>query len=97
MLNPSTTEVCRKNETAIRNALASVGQERVAEVINVSPSTMSRWVTSDVARVAAILAALGLKAVPTSEPTVDPEKLRSIAMLARDQLNGLIDSGWGGL
>lgn len=81
----SSTDVSRKNETTILKALASAGQARLAELLGVSESRVSRWKSEgDIARTSEMLAHLGLKVVPVTVQCFDPqyvEHLRALAQL----------------
>ena len=80
----SLREIARKNETAILQRLASTGQKTVAEALNVSESTISRWKDGDVERTAMLLAFLDLQLVPTGHVMVDPAWLDAVLRLSHD-------------
>ena len=81
-VSPAIAERARKNTSAILRGLASVGQVRVAEHLNLSESTVSRMKDGELDRLGALLAACGLKVVPQDAQTVDQELLRSLSILA---------------
>lgn len=56
-------ESARKIETLLRNALAEMGQTRVADKMNTSESTISRMKDGDIEKFALFAAALNLKLV----------------------------------
>ena len=76
----------RKNLTAILQRLASVGQVALAEALNVSESTVSRWQAEQAERCAQALAVLGLKVVPIEMRCFDPKQIDAILQLAKTQL-----------
>lgn len=81
--------------TSILKAMASVGQSKVAELIGVSPTTVSRLKDDDLERLAAILAACNLVAHPRSFKSVDPDRLRALTVLAREALDQSPDTQFG--
>jgi len=86
-MNPSSDslrETARKNESAILQRLASAGQKAVADALDVSESTISRWKDGDVQRTAMLLAYLELQLVPTDHVMVDPARHRALMLLAQD-------------
>lgn len=82
--SPTLREQSRKNETAMLQRLAAVGQRPVAEALNVSESTVSRWKDGDLERTALLLAYLGLQIVPTDHMMVDPHWLDAVLRLSHD-------------
>jgi uncharacterized protein (UPF0261 family) len=68
---------------------ARVGQNDVGLAIGIDGSTVSRFMSDekDMARALAILAALGLKVVPTEMQCFPPRKVAILMELARDHLN----------
>lgn len=76
------TQLCRSNETVLRDAIAVVTQARVAEMAGVNASTVSRWVTADLSLAAAYLAAANLRLVPADQPDVTPAEYQALAQLA---------------
>ena len=81
-LSPTIAARARKNFTAMLSALASVSQVRVAELLGVDASTVSRWKESELERFAAFLAATDQKVVPSDSPTVAPDILKAMAKMA---------------
>jgi Bacteriophage CII protein len=79
-------ERARKNHQAILNALASVGQVRLAESMGVSEATVSRWKGEQSEQCARALSALGLKCVPIEMRCFDPKKVDAILELAKSHL-----------
>lgn len=86
----------RKNMTAILEGLRTVGQKTVAELVNESETTISR-AKGDLERCAAIMAAVGLKAVPVDHRTYSEERIKALNVLARIGLDAEYTSEFGGL
>lgn len=78
-LNSSIVARARANEKLLLQSLAARSQVRVAELMGVSESTVSRI---DKAGIAALLAACGLKAVPQEMQCFDPDYIHSLKVLA---------------
>lgn len=79
-----TTDKSRKNETAILKALASLGQARLADLMGVSESLVSRQKSDgQLAKTAEMLAHLGLKVVPAGMKCFDPEYVEHLRALAQ--------------
>ena len=75
-----------RNETAIRQALREVGQNRVAELIGVANSTMADF-KEHIPRFAAMLAACGLRVVPSSNQSYSEEYISALRVLAKAGLH----------
>lgn len=74
----------RKNEAAILKALASFGQARLADLMGVSESLISRQKSDGhLAKTAEMLAHLGLKVVPERMQCFDPEYVEHLRALAQ--------------
>ena len=86
VLCSSIAERSRKNASAILQGLATVGQVRAAELSGLSETKVSRFKTTDLDEVSAILAAAGLKCVPFSMQCFAPEKVQALLTLAKDHL-----------
>ncbi len=81
-------ERSRKNETLILNRLAVVKQSVIAELIGVHETSVNKMKEKgDFARIALILAGLGLKAVPVAMKCYDPVQMDAIFALAKARLN----------
>jgi DNA-binding transcriptional regulator YdaS (Cro superfamily) len=80
---PTPDERARKNLQSIFRALSSVGQARLAEAMNVSEASVSRWKTEQAEHCARALSALGLKVVPIEMRCFDPKKIDAILQLAK--------------
>lgn len=86
-VSQSIEALTRRNHTTILRAMALVSQKRVAELVGVSDTTISRLKDDDLERLAAILAACNLVAQPNSFKSVDPDRLRALTILAREALD----------
>jgi hypothetical protein len=89
-LDSAVLRLAQRNETAIIKALQEVTQARVADLIGVSQSVLSEF-KIHIPRMAAMLAASGLRVVPSSDQFYDEDYIRSLRVLARAG----IDSGGG--
>lgn len=87
------TLLCRENETAMRAAIMSIGQARIAEVTGASESTISRWVTGELQKVAAYLAAANLRPVPADQPDITPAEYQALATLASVRVAKIMSGG----
>ena len=87
-INSSVLRLSQKNETLILRSLDAVTQTRVADLIGVSESVLSEF-KRHIPRMAALMAASGLRVVPSSDQSYDEEFIRSLRVLARAG----IDSG----
>lgn len=72
----------RKNETVLRNRLAEIGQVKVADKLDVSESTVSRWKDQDIERISLYLAALKLKVVPSDAELFDKDEVWAMRILS---------------
>lgn len=88
-LSSAVAERSRKTQTTVLQRLASVGQNNVAEQLQVSESTVSRFVSVDLERACQVFASLGLKVVPQEMQCFEPRKVEIFMELARDHLNHL--------
>ncbi len=75
-------ESARKIETRMRNALAEMGQARVADKMNVSESTISRMKSDDIEKIALFIAALNCNLVSPDQCVISTADLRSLKHLA---------------
>lgn len=85
---PPESTLARKCQSAILRALASVGQKAVGEAVGKSETWVSRWKTDDLETCARLLAACGLKVVPSRNQCFDPEyvgHLRYFAQIGMSQ------------
>ncbi|MFG5779893.1 CII family transcriptional regulator [Comamonas sp. J-3] len=75
-------ESARKIETALRNALADMGQARVADKMNVSESTVSRMKDADIEKFALFVAALNCSVVGKEQRVISASDLQVLKHLA---------------
>lgn len=68
----------RKNYARALQALAQHGQRRVADLLGVHESNVSRWKDGPVENACAFLAACGLKLVPDDAPMVERRHLEAM-------------------
>lgn len=85
-LSAAVAETARKNERAVLHALARISQTRVAESMGVSDSTITRLKDGGIEQAALLLAACGLKVVPTGMRCFREDKVHALLTLARDHL-----------
>lgn len=67
-------------------AFARLSQARIAEQMGASDSTVSRLKDGALEQFCLLLAACGLKAIPTSMKCFSQEKVHALLTLARDHL-----------
>lgn len=89
--SPAIDAIARKSHGAALRGLQRTGQNVVAESLGISASTVSRFCSEHdgLERAIKILAAAGLKVVPTSYQCFEPRKVAILMELARDHLNTL--------
>lgn len=80
-------ETSRKTVQVVLQGLAGASASAVAEAVAVSESTISRFKSEHLPTVAAILAELELKVVPTQYRCYEPSYIEALERLAREQLN----------
>lgn len=111
-MSPSTQALTRRNLTTLLKAIQEIKQTRVAEMSDISETALSRMHVpqgkddrSELERLCAVASACNLVFMPRTYRGVDPDRLRALAILARDSiehearsidLDGA-DSGMGGL
>lgn len=78
-VSPQIAEASRKTERLLLQTLAERSQVKVAELLGVSESTVSRL---DKSSIAAFIAACGLKVVKAEMQCFDPEYIKSLKTLA---------------
>ena len=86
-VKPEIRACTERNLTAILRAFRSVTQAKVAELMGVSPTAVSRMKDSDLPEIAALLAACGLKVVPEAERTYPIARIQALTTLAREALD----------
>lgn len=84
-------ERARKNETLLLQRLASVGQTQLAAAIGVSESTVSRFKDGEFAKIAKLLAALGVKCVSSEYRCVDPKTMDTLLHGHKQWVNSISD------
>lgn len=75
-------ESARKIETLLRNALAEMGQARVADKMNVSESTVSRMKDSDIEKFSVFMAAINVGILPPNFRLISETDLRALKHFA---------------
>ena len=81
-VSPDVRESARKTETTLRNALAEMGQARVADKMNVSESTISRMKDADIEKFALFIAAINCNIVGKDQRVVSASDLQVLKHLA---------------
>lgn len=76
----------RKNHAQILRSLASVGQVNVAKQMDVSEATISRLKDGELAKLATLLAACGLKCVPCTLKCYHAKDIDSLLHFAKQQM-----------
>ena len=84
-----TSELARKNHATVLQCLATASQKRVADVLGVHESTVSRMKGPDaeIETIMRLLAALNLKVVAADEQTFPPGILTALHELAAVAIN----------
>lgn len=72
----------RRNHTLLLRGLAEVSQKKVAELIGVSPATMTDLKTDHLERFCALVAACGLRFSKTTDVTYDESYVGALKTLA---------------
>jgi hypothetical protein len=85
-LDSSVLRLAHKNETAVANAIADVTQARVASLMGLGESTVSEWRKAHLSRMCAMLAACGLRIVPSSARYYSDAHITALKTLARQGL-----------
>ena len=75
------TDRSRKIESTILHALAKVGQAEIAKIMGASESTVSRLKEDKISQFAELLAAAGLKVVPSAYKCIDPAVASAMMLL----------------
>jgi DNA-binding XRE family transcriptional regulator len=88
-ISPEIRRRAQSNLTALLRGMAAVSQKRVAELIGVSPTTMSDIKSDQLERFAALAAACGCKMVPSTHQTHDESYISALKTLAAVGLNGV--------
>ena len=99
-MNEGLLKTARRNHSAILKALAKVGQERIADALGISGSSLSVFKSEHLERLSAVLAACGLKVVLETDESTSADELWALKVLAMKALDRERDnpaSGFGGL
>ena len=72
----------RRNHSLLLRCIAEVSQKRVAALIGVSETTMSDMKNDQLERIAALIAACGLKLTPVTHQTYDESYIGALKTLA---------------
>jgi hypothetical protein len=84
-------ERARKFHALALQRVASVGQTSIAEQLQVSESTVSRFVSADLERACQVMSILGLKVVPIDMKCYPKDQIEAIFTLARASMNRVDD------
>ena len=76
----------RKNLTAILQGISKVGQNTIAETLDLSETKVSRFKSEEAEMVAGILDVIGLKCVPVELQCYKQESIQSILTLAKERM-----------
>ena len=90
-VSPDVRESARKIEQVIRNALAEMGQVRLADKVNTSESTISRWKDSGIDNLALLLAGLRLQVVSADANLIDGHEVKAMSVLALARVQDLVE------
>lgn len=85
-MHENIVKAARKNHTLILSALAKISQERIAELVGCSGSTLSVFKAEHLERLAAVLAACGLKVTAQTDESVSADEIWALRVLASKQL-----------
>jgi len=88
-LSSAAAERSRKFHSLILQKVSQIGQNNIARDLSISESTISRFVSSDIEKLCAVLSVLGLKVVPVEMKCYEPRKIAILMELACDHLNQL--------
>ena len=79
--------VARKSLTLALQALQDPGtQAAIAKAMQCSESTISRLKTDHFGQLCEVLALAGLKVVPSTDVTIDPERIKALCLLLGSQM-----------
>jgi hypothetical protein len=84
-------ERARKFHSLSLQRIATVGQNQIAEQLQVSEATVSRFVGTDLERACHVLSILGLKVVPAEMKCYPKDQIDAIFTLARASMNRVAD------
>ena len=86
-LSAAVAERSRKFATLALQKVQSVGQNQLAQQLQTSESTVSRFVSGDLEKACAVFAALGLKVVPCEMKCYPEDYIGAIFTLAKINMN----------
>lgn len=86
-VSAAVVERARKFHSLALQRVASVGQNEIAEQLQVSEATVSRFVSGDLERACHVISILGLKVVPVDMKCYPKDEIDAIFALARGRLN----------
>jgi transcriptional regulator with XRE-family HTH domain len=90
-MKPEFQARAHKNETLVLHTLQRVTGKAVAEIMEVSETTVSRFKNGELKEWAAFLAALGLKIVPSSLKCYDQKEIEAVLLFARRYMSEMKD------
>ncbi len=85
-LSPAIAENARKNERAILQAFSRLSQSKVAELMGVSDTKVSRYKGPDLEEIGALLAACGLQVVELTAGMYDHDVVAALVTLNKWQM-----------
>lgn len=90
-VSAAVVERARKFHSLALQRVASVGQNEIAEQLQVSEATVSRFVSADLERWCQVMSIIGLKVVPTDMKCYPKDQIEAIFTLARASMNRVDD------
>lgn len=90
-VSAAVVERARKFHSLTLQRVASVGQNEIAEQLQVSEATVSRFVSTDLERWCQVMSIIGLKVVPTDMKCYPKDQIEAIFTLARASMNRVDD------
>lgn len=89
------TPGARKTQGAILRGVASKTQTRIADALEIEPSTLGRWLDKELARFCMVLELAGLKVVAEGTHDYSPDDITALAHLAQRGLAGMAEAKKG--
>lgn len=90
-VSAAVVERARKFHSLTLQRVASVGQNEIAEQLQLSEATVSRFVSGDLERWCQVMSILGLKVVPIDMKCYPKDQIEAIFTLARASMNRVDD------
>lgn len=81
-VSDSIRAAARRNHSMLLRSISDVSQKRIAALIGVSETTMSEVKNEQLERIAALIAACGLKLSPVTHQTFDESYISALKTLA---------------